>query len=184
MMSIYSDKFRSPESSTKEQTDYNINISSSSTSHSSNKSKSSKGWEVIKKAIFTPIGTKDVPKNRRRRSRRNLHERDVQEDSRGKIFYSDSGPHGSREKFDRQIEDRHNLEMFLEEEFVQFNGFEGEQHQQRFQETHAQVHPSHEQHHQLHQLHQYHQYHHQYAPQRLNERREENLKLVNGESKY
>ena len=56
--------------------------------------------------------------------------------------------------------------MFLEEEFVQFNGYEGE-HPRRYQETHAQVHPSHEQHHQLHQ---YHQYHHQYAPQRLNER--------------
>ena len=44
-------------------------------SHGS-RSRSLRGWAVIKKAIFTPIGTKDVSvsTHRRRRSRRNLHD--------------------------------------------------------------------------------------------------------------
>ena len=45
---------------------------SAAASTPSNKSNAKKSkWDVIKKAIFTPIGTKEYPLNRRRRSRRN-----------------------------------------------------------------------------------------------------------------
>ena len=75
MINIYSDKFRSYDS--REQTDFSAvhhTGGGASSSSSSGRSKGRKGWEVIKKAIFTPIGTKDTSTHRRRRSRRNLND--------------------------------------------------------------------------------------------------------------
>ncbi len=74
-VTLYSDKFRSYEASTAPEYGPSPGGGGASSGHGS-RSKSLKGWEVIKKAIFTPIGTKDVSvsTHRRRRSRRNLHD--------------------------------------------------------------------------------------------------------------
>ena len=74
-VTLYSDKFRSYEANTAPEYGPSPGGGGASSGHGS-RSKSLKGWEVIKKAIFTPIGTKDVSvsTHRRRRSRRNLHD--------------------------------------------------------------------------------------------------------------
>jgi hypothetical protein len=62
-VNLYKDKFRSSEREHGQE---------GGSAQPTGKSKEVKrGWEVIKKAIFTPIGTKEYPLERRRRSRRN-----------------------------------------------------------------------------------------------------------------
>ena len=83
MINIYSDKFRTYDSGSRDQTDFSTVHSGGGTSSSGSgrSSKGRKGWEVIKKAIFTPIGTKDTSTHRRRRSRRNLNDNREQQPS-------------------------------------------------------------------------------------------------------
>lgn len=68
-VNLYTDKFR--------QGEHRDQAQESGTGASGGKSKDKKkGWEVIKKAIFTPIGTREqYPLERRRRSRRNCQPR-------------------------------------------------------------------------------------------------------------
>ena len=73
-VTLYSDKFRSYEASSTPEYGPSPGERGGVGSGHGSRSKSLKGWEVIKKAIFTPIGTKDVSTHRRRRSRRNLHD--------------------------------------------------------------------------------------------------------------
>ena len=75
MMSVnlYADKFRHHE---REHSSHEPVFSGSSSSSASRSRSGRSGWDVIKKAIFTPIGTKETSINRRRRSRRNLLEKE------------------------------------------------------------------------------------------------------------
>ena len=82
-VTLYSDKFRSYEASSAPEYGPSPGERGGAGSGHGSRSKSLKGWEVIKKAIFTPIGTKDVSTHRRRRSRRNLHDpREQQHDEK------------------------------------------------------------------------------------------------------
>ena len=71
-VNLYADKFRHQDRDHDMYSGNSYSLGASSSAGSKSKGKS--GWEVIKKAIFTPIGTKDVSNNRRRRSRRNISE--------------------------------------------------------------------------------------------------------------
>ena len=71
-VNLYADKFRNQERDHEMYSSNSYSLGASSSTSSKSKGKS--GWEVIKRAIFTPIGTKDVSNNRRRRSRRNISE--------------------------------------------------------------------------------------------------------------
>ena len=75
MMSVnlYADKFRHHD---REHSSHEPVFSGSSSSSGSRSRSGRSGWDVIKKAIFTPIGTKETSINRRRRSRRNLLEKE------------------------------------------------------------------------------------------------------------
>ena len=82
-VTLYSDKFRSYEASSAPEYGPSPGERGGAGSGHGSRSKSLKGWAVIKKAIFTPIGTKDVSTHRRRRSRRNLHDpREQQQDEK------------------------------------------------------------------------------------------------------
>ena len=70
-VNLYTDKFRGAE---REQgQEQNI------TANSGKSNEIKRGWNVIKKAIFTPIGTREFPLERRRRSRRNTQPRKPEE---------------------------------------------------------------------------------------------------------
>ena len=75
-VTLYSDKFRShdPSASASSAPEYGASPGAGLSAGHGSRSRGLRGWEVIKKAIFTPIGTKDVQTHRRRRSRRNLHD--------------------------------------------------------------------------------------------------------------
>ena len=72
-VNLYADKFRHHD---REHSSHEPVFSGSSSSSGSRSRSGRSGWDVIKKAIFTPIGTKETSINRRRRSRRNLLEKE------------------------------------------------------------------------------------------------------------
>ena len=78
-VTLYSDKFRSEAGSGAGESSAQLTSAASGTASSvsgagARARAGRSGWEVIKRAIFTPLGTKDTAPHRRRRSRRNLHD--------------------------------------------------------------------------------------------------------------